>query len=100
MENVDIDLIGKDNLGNIQYMTEGNNYFFPGEYVVEYPVNNHSRQYGGVVKNTQNFIAPYLQDLVSRHSDNFTYLPQYMQDYVLNDVAYVNPNQYERPNQL
>ena len=46
MENVDIDLIGKDNFGNVQYMTEGNNYYFPGQYVVEYPVKPHKAQIG------------------------------------------------------
>ena len=38
MEGMDMDLIGQDDEGNTQYMTPGNNYTFPGNYVTETPV--------------------------------------------------------------
>ena len=38
MEGMDMPLMGMDDLGNTQYMTPGNNYTFPGNYVTETPV--------------------------------------------------------------
>jgi len=38
MEGVDKDLIGIDNLGNVEYMTSPNNYQFPGDQVFEIPM--------------------------------------------------------------
>lgn len=37
MEGMDIPLMGIDNLGNMQHMTPGQDYTFPGNYVIEIP---------------------------------------------------------------
>lgn len=46
MRNVGYPVVGIDNLGNYQYMTSGNDYHYPGNYVVEYPVSD-KKQFGG-----------------------------------------------------
>jgi hypothetical protein len=38
MDNVDIQILGIDNLGNSKKMTPGNNYSFPGDVVLEIPI--------------------------------------------------------------
>ena len=38
MDNVDFKVHGKDNLGNEKVMEPGKNYTFPGDYVVETPL--------------------------------------------------------------
>ena len=41
MEDVEFLVHGKDNLGNEKIMKPGKNYTFPGDYVVETPLEQH-----------------------------------------------------------
>jgi hypothetical protein len=50
MEGMDMDLIGQDDQGNTQYMTPGNNYTFPGNYVTETPVAKQGGIFLGAYK--------------------------------------------------
>lgn len=68
MEGVDFPVYGTDNLGNSQMMYPGNNYKFPGSYVIERPMNKFYQQGGFIpqeedqsniqVTDTQGEIAP------------------------------------------
>lgn len=64
MNHVKNDLVGIDNYGNAQYMTEGNNYYFPGQYVVEYPVRPHKAQIGTqfITYQQKPSIAPFVDE--------------------------------------
>lgn len=55
MDNVDIQILGIDNLGNSKKMTPGNNYSFPGDIVLEIPtkgkaIKNKSQIYSKIFK--------------------------------------------------
>jgi hypothetical protein len=55
MDNVDIQILGIDNLGNSKKMTPGNNYSFPGDVVLEIPtkgkaIKNKSQIYNKIFK--------------------------------------------------
>ena len=55
MDNVGIQILGIDNLGNSKKMTPGNNYSFPGDIVLEIPtkgkaIKNKSQIYNKIFK--------------------------------------------------
>jgi hypothetical protein len=42
MKGVDFNVVGIDNLGNKKIMKPGNNYTFPGDVVLEFPLKKQS----------------------------------------------------------
>jgi len=55
MDNVGIQILGIDNLGNSKKMTPGNNYSFPGDVVLEIPtkgkaIKNKNQIYNKIFK--------------------------------------------------
>lgn len=50
MKNVEFDVLGVDNLGNKKIMKPGSNYKFPGDIVLEIPINNRNL-YNKIFKN-------------------------------------------------
>lgn len=53
MKNVDYPIFGIDDLGNIKVMTPGNDYQFPGNSVLEFPLKSIDKsQKGGSINNT------------------------------------------------
>ena len=50
MKDVEFDVLGVDNLGNKKIMKPGSNYKFPGNIVLEIPINNRNL-YNKIFKN-------------------------------------------------
>tara|TARA_R110000868_G_scaffold37626_2_gene132891 strand:- start:2738 stop:2974 length:237 start_codon:yes stop_codon:yes gene_type:complete len=50
MKDVEFDVLGVDNLGNKKIMKPGSNYKFPGDIVLEIPINNRNL-YNKIFKN-------------------------------------------------
>ena len=50
MKDVEFDVLGVDNLGNKKIMKPGSNYKFPGDIVLEIPINNKNL-YNKIFKN-------------------------------------------------
>lgn len=42
-------LYGIDNYGNGEILVPGQDYHFPGDKVVEYPITSHKHQFGGLL---------------------------------------------------
>tara|TARA_R110000803_G_scaffold7497_1_gene24136 strand:+ start:2327 stop:2563 length:237 start_codon:yes stop_codon:yes gene_type:complete len=50
MKDVEVEVLGIDNLGNKKLMKPGSNYKFPGDIVLEIPINNRNL-YNKIFKN-------------------------------------------------
>jgi hypothetical protein len=81
MEGMDMDLIGQDDQGNTQYMTPGNNYTFPGNYVTEMPVaqqggiflGNYTFKDGGLVRMQPGGTSKARQEKIQKDVNNTAY---------------------------
>jgi hypothetical protein len=81
MEGMDMDLIGQDDEGNTQYMTPGNNYNFPGNYVTETPVakqggmflGNYTFKDGGLVRMDPGGPSKARQEKIKKDVNNTAY---------------------------